>query len=750
MKDTAMKRLLCTTTALSMALWPIPSVPAFAQSLAGDGSVVGPDGSVLCVPTAEAPCDPNNFVAEAQAIQDAMNAAAAQAEAEAAAAAQAAAEAEAAAAAQAQAEAEAAAAAQAAAEAEAAAAAQAEQEAAAAAQAEQDAAAAAAAQAEQDAASGAQTEADAAAAAQAQAEADAAAAAQAEADAAAQAQAEADAVAAQAQAEAEAAAAQAAAQAEADARAAEEAAAAAAAAEAAAAAQAAADASAEAQRLADEAAAAAAVDATDEAAATAAAEAQAAADAAAAEAAAATADAEAQAVAEADAAAAAQAAIDAQAALDAEAAVAAEAAAAEAEAAAAAAAAEGAVVEVVPETLVDPATLVDPEALPELQPEALTALDTLLSEPTATETAAEGIAEIAAPVAAAALIPLAPDAEPLADAPVPQVLEQLITEETRRSSAEEFAAAPAAVATGGRRSGLSDLEKVGLVVLGAIVVGAILSNGNEVVDNSGDRVVVRNPDGRYYVYKDDDTLLRQPGANVRTETYGDGSTRTIVDRADGTQVVTIRDATGRVLRRATYDRQGREIVLIDDLAPETRIDVSTLPRPSRERVTISTSDGDYELKTALARRQAADLGRSFSLRQIREIQEVRALAASVDVDSVTFDSGSAAITATQAEELADLGELLNQLITLNPNEIFLIEGHTDAVGSASSNLTLSDRRAESVALALTEYFDVPPENLVVQGYGESELLIPTTGDERANRRVAVKVITPLMQTAALE
>jgi outer membrane protein OmpA-like peptidoglycan-associated protein len=722
-----MKRLLCTTTALSMALWPIPPVPVFAQSLAGDGSVVGPDGSVLCVPTAEAPCDPNNFVAQAQAIQDAMNAAAAQAEAEAAAAAQAAveaeaaaaaqaqAEAEAAAAAQAQAEAEAAAAAQAAAEAEAAAAAQAEADAAAAAaQAEQDAAAAAAAQAEQDATAAA--EADAAAAAQAEAEADAAAAAQAEADAAAQAEADA------------------AAQAEADARAAQEAAAAA---EAAVAAQAAADASAEAQRLADEAAAAAAADAADEAAAAAAAEAQAAADAAAAEAAAATADAEAQAQAEAEAAAAAQAAIDAQAALDAEAAAAAEAAA-------------GAVVETVPETTVDPATLVDPEVLPELQPQAVTALDTLLSEPTATESAATGAADVAAPVAEAALIPLAPDAEPLADAPVPQVLEQVITQENFRSSAEEFAVAPAAAPAPGRRSGLSDLEKVGLVVLGAIVVGAVLSNGNEVVDNSGDRVVVRNPDGQYYVYKDDDTLLRQPGANVRTETYGDGSTRTIVDRADGTQVVTIRDATGRVLRRATYDRQGREIVLIDDLVPETRIDVATLPRPSRERVTISTSDGDYELKTALARRQAEELGRSFSLRQIREIQEVRALAASVDVDSITFDSGSAAITATQAGELADLGDLLNQLIALNPGEIFLIEGHTDAVGSASSNLTLSDRRAETVALALTEYFDVPPENLVVQGYGEAELLIPTEGDERANRRVAVKIITPLMQTAALE
>jgi outer membrane protein OmpA-like peptidoglycan-associated protein len=92
---------------------------------------------------------------------------------------------------------------------------------------------------------------------------------------------------------------------------------------------------------------------------------------------------------------------------------------------------------------------------------------------------------------------------------------------------------------------------------------------------------------------------------------------------------------------------------------------------------------------------------------------------------------------------------MGDLLAENPGELFLIEGHTDAVGSAASNLSLSDRRAESVALALTEYFDIPPENMVVQGYGESELLVETQADERLNRRVGVRLISPLMRTAAL-
>ena len=75
----------------------------------------------------------------------------------------------------------------------------------------------------------------------------------------------------------------------------------------------------------------------------------------------------------------------------------------------------------------------------------------------------------------------------------------------------------------------------------------------------------------------------------------------------------------------------------------------------------------------------------------------------------------------------------------------VIEGHTDAVGDASYNLALSDRRAETVALALTEYFDVPPANLVTQGYGESQLRVPTNGPEPANRRAVVRNITGLLR-----
>ena len=82
--------------------------------------------------------------------------------------------------------------------------------------------------------------------------------------------------------------------------------------------------------------------------------------------------------------------------------------------------------------------------------------------------------------------------------------------------------------------------------------------------------------------------------------------------------------------------------------------------------------------------------------------------------------------------------------------MFLIEGHTDATGTDDDNLSLSDRRAESVSVVLTDEFQIPPENLTTQGYGEQQLKVQTPGPERANRRVTVRRITPLLQQGQTE
>lgn len=287
-----------------------------------------------------------------------------------------------------------------------------------------------------------------------------------------------------------------------------------------------------------------------------------------------------------------------------------------------------------------------------------------------------------------------------------------------------------------------DLARLALVGMAGYAVGTMLSNNRQVALNTGDRVVVTNPDGSQQLIKNDDALLFRPGSNVQTEKFSDGSTITTVLREDGSKVMTIRDANMNVLRRSVVWPDGRQTMLIDDTVDVKPVRVSELPPPARP-IAYDNNMSEEALRQALMQESRVD--RRFSLDQIRDIAQVRALVAPLDIQSITFATGSSAIRPEQARQLSALGRAIAESIRKNPGELFLIEGYTDAVGSAASNLALSDRRAESVALALTEYFDVAPENLVVQGYGKQFLKIQTDGPEEANRRVAVRRITDLIE-----
>jgi outer membrane protein OmpA-like peptidoglycan-associated protein len=154
--------------------------------------------------------------------------------------------------------------------------------------------------------------------------------------------------------------------------------------------------------------------------------------------------------------------------------------------------------------------------------------------------------------------------------------------------------------------------------------------------------------------------------------------------------------------------------------------------------------GEPEIYAALIAPPIERIARRYSLDEVRYSPMLRDRMPRVDLDTVTFDTGSWQIGPEQIDKLAVIAHALHRAIERNPREVFLIEGHTDAVGSDVDNLSLSDRRAETVAVVLTEQFQVPAENLSTQGYGSQYLKVPTPGPERQNRRVAVRRITPLL------
>jgi len=136
--------------------------------------------------------------------------------------------------------------------------------------------------------------------------------------------------------------------------------------------------------------------------------------------------------------------------------------------------------------------------------------------------------------------------------------------------------------------------------------------------------------------------------------------------------------------------------------------------------------------------------RRYTFDEIVENPEVRQYVRSVDVDTITFRSGEARIPDSELRKLDNIAEGIQKVLENNPNQTFLIEGHTDAVGAEEDNLDLSEERAFAVKIALIEEYGINGDALEVAGYGEQYLKVETNGPSRENRRVTVRNISSLL------
>ncbi|MGH8511625.1 MAG: OmpA family protein [Gammaproteobacteria bacterium] len=102
---------------------------------------------------------------------------------------------------------------------------------------------------------------------------------------------------------------------------------------------------------------------------------------------------------------------------------------------------------------------------------------------------------------------------------------------------------------------------------------------------------------------------------------------------------------------------------------------------------------------------------------------------------VNFEYDSYRLTPEAKIVLNNLAEAMQDK-ALKDNR-FLIEGHTDAVGSAEYNQSLSARRAESVRNFLASSLGVDANRLKTTGRGEEELLDKGHPGSGVNRRVQV-------------
>lgn len=102
---------------------------------------------------------------------------------------------------------------------------------------------------------------------------------------------------------------------------------------------------------------------------------------------------------------------------------------------------------------------------------------------------------------------------------------------------------------------------------------------------------------------------------------------------------------------------------------------------------------------------------------------------------IFFDYDSAELGPKAQPTLIALGNVLSK-----PDfkgTVFLINGHTDARGSAEYNQQLSERRAAAVRRALIEQFKLAPDTLIAAGFGKEQLKVPGQPFAGENRRVEI-------------
>jgi OmpA-OmpF porin, OOP family len=105
----------------------------------------------------------------------------------------------------------------------------------------------------------------------------------------------------------------------------------------------------------------------------------------------------------------------------------------------------------------------------------------------------------------------------------------------------------------------------------------------------------------------------------------------------------------------------------------------------------------------------------------------------VATQGIYFDSGSDRIKPESTPTLKEIGTMLKE----HPELKLTIEGHTDNVGAAPANLTLSEKRAAAVRQYLVDTYQIDAARLQAKGLGQTKPAASndTPEGKQQNRRV---------------
>jgi len=180
---------------------------------------------------------------------------------------------------------------------------------------------------------------------------------------------------------------------------------------------------------------------------------------------------------------------------------------------------------------------------------------------------------------------------------------------------------------------------------------------------------------------------------------------------------------GRRLKQELADRDDKLTVLDTQLK---RLE-SRLGGVSEERVQLQRRvDAQERLRSSVAALEA-----SFSADEARVVRQGDDVVLSLL--GIKFPSGRSTIDSSSTA----LMKKVQQGLALFPGASISVEGHTDANGSDSTNLILSQDRADAVRQYLVGNFGLNPEKVSSVGYGEARPVATneTAAGRTRNRRI---------------
>jgi outer membrane protein OmpA-like peptidoglycan-associated protein len=187
---------------------------------------------------------------------------------------------------------------------------------------------------------------------------------------------------------------------------------------------------------------------------------------------------------------------------------------------------------------------------------------------------------------------------------------------------------------------------------------------------------------------------------------------------------------------------------LDELTAKNNRDIRDVDARAQQGIQgVNTKAGEADQKAVAAR------GRADEANQLAEQANTRANALANQVANLDNYRPVLETSVHFAFNKADLTSkakaALDQLVAEIPNTkgyLVVVEGDTDAVGSAAYNYKLSERRADSVVQYLSSK-SVPAHKIYIIGLGKDKYVADnkTSSGRAKNRRVDVRLMTNTQQ-----